>query len=243
MISPPLSLTDAEIEALPAEQVLGWAFEEFGERLCISCSWQKQSSVLVHMVSELGLDVDIVELDTHLFFKESYETRERLVERYGLNLIVPEIVTIAEQHKLEGPEPLGDEPRPLLPHPQGRAAHRRPRALRGLGLGHPPRAVALTRGGEEGRALRALRRLEGSAARGLDREGRVAVHPAKRDPVQPAARCRLPFDRLHSVHPADAAGRGGARRALGRLRQAGVWDSRGTEGHLGGTVERQHLRP
>ena len=98
-----LSLTDAEIEALAAEDVLGWASEEFGDRLCISCSWQKQSSVLVHMVSELGLDVDIVELDTQLFFRESYETRERLVARYGLNLIVPEVITIAEQHKREGP--------------------------------------------------------------------------------------------------------------------------------------------
>lgn len=98
-----LSLTEAEIEALRAEDVLRWASEEFGERLCLSCSWQKQSSVLVHMVSELGLDVDFVELDTHLFFKESYETRERLVERYGITLIVPEVLTIAEQHKREGP--------------------------------------------------------------------------------------------------------------------------------------------
>jgi phosphoadenosine phosphosulfate reductase len=98
-----LSLTEAEIEALPAEDVLRWASEEFDDRLCLSCSWQKQSSVLVHMVSELGLDVDFVELDTHLFFKESYETRERLVERYGIKLIVPEVLTIAEQHKREGP--------------------------------------------------------------------------------------------------------------------------------------------
>ena len=98
-----LSLTETEIEALPAEDVLRWASEEFGERLCLSCSWQKQSSVLVHMISELELDVDIVELDTQLFFRESYETRERLVERYGLSLIVPDVITIAEQHKLEGP--------------------------------------------------------------------------------------------------------------------------------------------
>jgi phosphoadenosine phosphosulfate reductase len=98
-----LSLTEAELETLPAEDVLRWAAEEFGGRLCLSCSWQKQSSVLVHMVSELGLDMDFVELDTQLFFKESYETRERLVERYGLSLIVPEVITIAEQHKREGP--------------------------------------------------------------------------------------------------------------------------------------------
>jgi phosphoadenosine phosphosulfate reductase len=90
-------------EEMSAEDVLCWAHGEFGRRLVLTCSWQKQSSVLVHMVSELGLDVDVVELDTHLFFRESYETRERLVERYGLSLIRPEIITVAEQHRREGP--------------------------------------------------------------------------------------------------------------------------------------------
>jgi phosphoadenosine phosphosulfate reductase len=102
-VSTRLSLTDVEVEALGAEDVLRWAYEEFGDRLCLSCSWQKQSSVLVHMVSELGLGIDVIELDTHLFFKESYETRERLVERYDLKLIVPEILTVADQHRHEGP--------------------------------------------------------------------------------------------------------------------------------------------
>jgi phosphoadenosine phosphosulfate reductase len=98
-----LSLTETELEALSAEDLLIWAEAEFGERFCLSCSWQKQSSVLVHMISELGLDVDVVELDTHLFFKETYETRERIVERYGIRLVRPEILTVAEQHKVEGP--------------------------------------------------------------------------------------------------------------------------------------------
>ncbi len=78
-----------DVESLSAEDLLVWAYEEFGERLCLTCSWQKQSSVLVHMVSELGLPIDVVELDTQLFFRESYETRDRLVERYGLKLSAP----------------------------------------------------------------------------------------------------------------------------------------------------------
>ncbi len=98
-----LSLTETEVESLTAEELLRWAYAEFGSKLCLTCSWQKQSSVLVHMVSELGLDVDVVELDTHLFFKETYETRERLVARYGIDLIVPEVITVAEQHTREGP--------------------------------------------------------------------------------------------------------------------------------------------
>ena len=98
-----LSLTEPQVEAMAAEEVLQWAYGEFGDRLCLTCSWQKQSSALVHLVSELGLGIDVIELDTHLFFKETYETREALVARYGLNLIRPEIITVAEQHNQEGP--------------------------------------------------------------------------------------------------------------------------------------------
>ena len=48
-------LPDLDFEAMSAEDVLRWAYSEFGDRLCLTCSWQKQSSVLVHMVTELGL--------------------------------------------------------------------------------------------------------------------------------------------------------------------------------------------
>src|SRR5262249_19684893 len=71
---------------MSAEDVLRWAHERFGDRMCLSCSWQRQSSVLIPMVSELGLGVPIVELDTLGLFPETYETRDRLVERYDLEL-------------------------------------------------------------------------------------------------------------------------------------------------------------
>jgi hypothetical protein len=38
-----LSLTPSELEALPAEDLIRWAHAEFSERLCLTCSWQKQS--------------------------------------------------------------------------------------------------------------------------------------------------------------------------------------------------------
>ena len=58
LVSPVRKLPD--VEAMSAEDVLRWAYEEFGDRLCLTCSWQKQSSVLVHMVSELGLDLPVI---------------------------------------------------------------------------------------------------------------------------------------------------------------------------------------
>ncbi len=96
-------LPELEFESMSAEELLSWAAAEFGDRLCLTCSWQRQSSALVHMVSELGLDVDVVELDTELFFRETYETRDRLVDRYGLRLVRPPVVSVAEQAIHEGP--------------------------------------------------------------------------------------------------------------------------------------------
>jgi phosphoadenosine phosphosulfate reductase len=89
---------------MSAEDVILWAHDQLGDRLCLTCSWQRQSSVLVHLIfGELGLDIPVVELDTHLFFKETYETRDLLVDRYGLRLERPEVITIAQQAIQEGP--------------------------------------------------------------------------------------------------------------------------------------------
>ena len=67
--APPLP--DLDFEAMSAEDVLRWAYSEFGDRMCLTCSWQRQSSVLVHMVSELGLEIPVVELDTLVLFPET----------------------------------------------------------------------------------------------------------------------------------------------------------------------------
>jgi phosphoadenosine phosphosulfate reductase len=79
-------LPDVDFEAMSAEDLLRWAYDEFGKKLCLTCSWQRQSSALVHMVTELGLEIDVIELDTLVLFPETYETRDRLVDRYDLTL-------------------------------------------------------------------------------------------------------------------------------------------------------------
>jgi phosphoadenosine phosphosulfate reductase len=81
------SLSLPDVESMAAEDVLRWAYGEFGARMALTCSWQRQSSVLVHMVSELALDVPVIELDTQVLFPETYATRDALVERYGLKLL------------------------------------------------------------------------------------------------------------------------------------------------------------
>lgn len=99
-----LTLSD-EMEGRTAEEVLAWAADRFAGRVVLTCSWQMQSSVLIDMLSRIGAEVRIVELDTGLLFPETYATRDRLIARYGIEVerIDPER-TVAEQEADEGPE-------------------------------------------------------------------------------------------------------------------------------------------
>jgi phosphoadenosine phosphosulfate reductase len=93
----------ADFERQPAEEVLRWAADRFADRIVMTCSWQKQSSVLVHMLSEVAPDMPVVEFDTGLLFPETYETRERLMSRYPIKFtrIDPEL-SVDEQADAHG---------------------------------------------------------------------------------------------------------------------------------------------
>jgi phosphoadenosine phosphosulfate reductase len=107
----PPALSREEVDALaadfarrPAEDVLRWAADRFAGGIVLTCSWQMTSSVLVHMVHRLGLDVRIVELDTGLLFPETYAVRDALVQKLGLTVerVVPH-QTVDEQEASHGP--------------------------------------------------------------------------------------------------------------------------------------------
>jgi phosphoadenosine phosphosulfate reductase len=105
----PLSRVDVEglaqeFEHRPAEDVLEWAADRFAGRIVLTCSWQRQSSVLVDILDRIGAEVRIVELDTGLLFDETYATRDRLIERYGLQVErVDPLQSVEEQAATEGP--------------------------------------------------------------------------------------------------------------------------------------------
>jgi phosphoadenosine phosphosulfate reductase len=100
-----LRIISDEMEERTAEEVLAWAADRFEGHIVLTCSWQMQSSVLVDMLDRIGADMRIVELDTGLLFPETYATRDRLIERYGLTVerVDPE-QSVAEQELTEGPE-------------------------------------------------------------------------------------------------------------------------------------------
>jgi phosphoadenosine phosphosulfate reductase len=88
----------AEVEELSAADAVAWAIERFHPDLRFAVSFQKTSSVMVDLVHRIEPQARFFYVDTGLLFPETYETRDALAERYGI-----EFERIAD----EGPAALG----------------------------------------------------------------------------------------------------------------------------------------
>lgn len=82
-----------------ALNVLKWSYEHYGEEIVYACSFGIEGIVLVDLISKVKPDATIVFLDTDVHFKETYETIDRVKEKYPqLNIIMKKPkLTLEEQ--------------------------------------------------------------------------------------------------------------------------------------------------
>src|ERR1700742_464940 len=98
-----------ELEDASAEDVIRWAADTFGDRICITSSMS--DAVLVHLVSAVKPGIDVVFLDTGYHFPETVGTRDAVAAVYPVNLInVTPSRTVAEQDAELGPRLYGRNP-------------------------------------------------------------------------------------------------------------------------------------
>jgi len=92
------------------ESIIAYAAEEFSS-LTLACSFGAEDVVLVDMLHKISPKTDIFYLDTDFHFQETYETRDRLAERYGIQFIqVKPKLTPEEQAEAHGDELWKREP-------------------------------------------------------------------------------------------------------------------------------------
>ncbi len=73
-------------ENASAEEVLSYAVDRFHPRLTMACSFQKEESVLVHMLSEMCPDARVFTIDTGVLFPETLQTWKQFEDRFGLRI-------------------------------------------------------------------------------------------------------------------------------------------------------------
>ena len=77
-----------DLEALSAEEILAGAVEEHHPRMALACSFQKEGTVLMHMLLRLVPDARIFTIDTGVLFPETYATWRELRRHMGASVEV-----------------------------------------------------------------------------------------------------------------------------------------------------------
>jgi phosphoadenosine phosphosulfate reductase len=84
-----LESLNAQFEDEPAQAIVAWAVETFGDRLAVASSFQ--DAVLIDLAVQADPDVEVVFVDTGEHFPETLRTVERVRQRYDLNLHVAKV--------------------------------------------------------------------------------------------------------------------------------------------------------
>lgn len=102
----------ADSETKGALEVLRWAYDTYGDKLVYACSFGIEGIVLIDLIAQVKPDAEIVFLDTHYHFKETYETIDKVKARYpklNIRMQQPEM-TIEEQAAKFGPDLFATNP-------------------------------------------------------------------------------------------------------------------------------------
>lgn len=81
-----LSQANWELEGKSAPEILRWAVDQFFPKLTMATAFGPEGNCIIHMLAEIEPRVRIFNLDTGYQFKETLEVRERIKERYGIEV-------------------------------------------------------------------------------------------------------------------------------------------------------------
>ena len=74
------------VKTSEAREAISQALSETGPA-CITCSFQAEDMVVLHLVREVLPSIPVLFLETGYHFSEVYRYRDEMTERYGLNLV------------------------------------------------------------------------------------------------------------------------------------------------------------
>lgn len=91
-------------ESCSPQEILRWALTEFGQdEIALACSFGAEDVALVDMIARIRPGARVFYLDTGVLFPETYATRDRLAERYPVELMrYQPLLTLEEQAEQHG---------------------------------------------------------------------------------------------------------------------------------------------
>src|SRR6266581_6725484 len=81
------------LETATPQEILSWAVGLFHPRLTMATAFGAEGCCIIHMLADIEPDTHVFNLETGYQFPETLQLRERIKERYGIDveLVKPEL--------------------------------------------------------------------------------------------------------------------------------------------------------
>src|SRR5699024_6343228 len=98
-----LERINREFEGVNPDRLLRWGFHTFGTDMVLGTGFGPSGMLLIHLLQQIVLDIPVFYLDTQLLFDQTYALRDRLEERFDIDItgVMPEL-TLKEQEQKYG---------------------------------------------------------------------------------------------------------------------------------------------
>jgi phosphoadenosine phosphosulfate reductase len=93
---PPLHPTDefleeldresSQLESATPQEILRWAVDRFAPRFTMATAFGPEGMTIIHMLAQIAPETPIFNLETGYQFKETLELREKVKEKYGIEV-------------------------------------------------------------------------------------------------------------------------------------------------------------
>ena len=96
---------NAEFETASPQEILRWAVERFGDKLTMATAFGPEGCSIIYMLSKIDPSTHVFNLDTGYQFKETLELRDRIAQKYGMEIELkkPELTVQQYEAKHGGP--------------------------------------------------------------------------------------------------------------------------------------------
>ena len=93
----------SRLESATPQEILTWAVKRFAPRFTMATAFGPEGMTIIHMLSEIAPETPVFNLETGYQFKETLELRDRVAERYGIEVELkkPEL-SVQEYEELHG---------------------------------------------------------------------------------------------------------------------------------------------
>ncbi len=81
-----LAEASLRLEGATPQEILAWAVGRFAPRFTMATAFGPEGMCLIHMLADMGAPVPIFNLDTGYQFPETLQMRDRVRERYGIEV-------------------------------------------------------------------------------------------------------------------------------------------------------------